>query len=183
MGKMAKNDTNVDIAPLRSLNDFILESARFQIPNMQDPDRWAKRIVKNLLYYQTNYFITALIVFLVVGLIHPVQIFFGFLAVCVAFGLFYYFTLDQRPGNRFKHDRPILSLALILTGGYFIIYWLGSVIVFVTGILIPFIVILIHASMRMRNVKNKIANNLEMVGLQRTPMGLFLQSLGHQMES
>lgn len=57
----------VQVAPLRSLGDFILESARFQIPNIKDADKWANRVLNNLLYYQTNYFLTALIVFLLIG--------------------------------------------------------------------------------------------------------------------
>ena len=57
----------VELAPLRPLDDFLLQSARFQIPNVKDPDRWANRVVSNLLYYQTNYFLAALIIFLLVG--------------------------------------------------------------------------------------------------------------------
>lgn len=55
------------IAPLRSLDDFILESARFQIPNIQDLEKWGRRVANNLMYYQTNYFLLAIMVFCVVG--------------------------------------------------------------------------------------------------------------------
>lgn len=41
-------------------------------------------------------------------------------------------------------------------------------------------VIFIHASMRLRNIKNKVANKMEMIGLKRTPMGLFLDALGQE---
>ena len=57
----------VELAPLRPFDDFLLQSARFQIPNVKEPDRWANRVVSNLLYYQTNYFLAALIIFLLVG--------------------------------------------------------------------------------------------------------------------
>ena len=60
-------DSSVQLAPLRSLGDFMLESARFQIPNIKDADKWTNRILNNLLYYQTNYFLTALIIFLIIG--------------------------------------------------------------------------------------------------------------------
>lgn len=59
--------TEVEISPLRGLNDFLLESARFQMPNYKDLDKWANRVINNLLYYQTNYLVTSVIIFLVVG--------------------------------------------------------------------------------------------------------------------
>ena len=33
------------------------------MPDISNPDKWANRVVNNLLYYQTNYFISALIIF------------------------------------------------------------------------------------------------------------------------
>jgi hypothetical protein len=44
-------------------------------------------------------------------------------------------------------------------------------------------VIFIHASLRLRNIKNKVANKLEYVGVKRTPMGLFLEALGLEQEA
>lgn len=61
------NNNGVELPPLRSLDDFILESARFQIPNVKDLDKWGNRVVQNLLYYQTNYFMMSIIIFLIVG--------------------------------------------------------------------------------------------------------------------
>ena len=58
---------NVEVAPVRSIDDFIKDSARFQVPNLKDPGRVVNRIVNNLLYYQTNYFIIVLVLFALVG--------------------------------------------------------------------------------------------------------------------
>ena len=33
------------------------------MPDISNPDKWANRVVNNLLYYQTNYFISALLIF------------------------------------------------------------------------------------------------------------------------
>ena len=38
--------------------------------------------------------------------------------------------------------------------------------------------VLLHASLRLRNIRNKITNRMESVGLRRTLMGLFLDELG-----
>jgi len=58
---------DVELAPLRPLADFLLEGARFQLPPGGDPDRWANRVLNNLLYYQSNYFLLAIVTFLLVG--------------------------------------------------------------------------------------------------------------------
>lgn len=47
---------------------------------------------------------------------------------------------------------------------------------------ICFIVTFIHSSMRLRNVKNKLVNKMEVIGLKRTPMGLFLDAMGMDQE-
>jgi hypothetical protein len=36
----------------------------------------------------------------------------------------------------------------------------------------------LHASLRLRNIKNKITNKIEMIGINRTPMGFLLEMLG-----
>lgn len=58
---------DVELPPLRPLNDFILEGARFQVPDTKDLERVANRVINNLLYYQTNYILMAVLVFLLVG--------------------------------------------------------------------------------------------------------------------
>lgn len=63
--KLVSND--LELPPLRSLDDFLLESARFQIPNVKDLEKWGNRVVNNLLYYQTNYLFMSVVIFLIVG--------------------------------------------------------------------------------------------------------------------
>lgn len=58
---------DVQPPPLRSLDDFLLGSARFAVPDVRDLDRWNNRIINNLLYYQSNYFLSAVLLLLMVG--------------------------------------------------------------------------------------------------------------------
>ena len=60
-------ESNLEIAPLRSLDDFLLESARFQVPNFKDLEKWGFRVYNNLIYYQSNYFLTAVALFALIG--------------------------------------------------------------------------------------------------------------------
>lgn len=46
-----------------------------------------------------------------------------------------------------------------------------------------FTVVLVHASVRLRSLKNKLENKLESIGLKRTPMGLLLEALGQEQEA
>ncbi|GLV43162.1 Jwa [Carabus blaptoides fortunei] len=179
---MSKKVSEFEISPLRSLDDFLLESARFQVPNIKDMDKWGNRVINNLLYYQTNYFLMSVLIFLIVGVLHPTKMACGMLVVVTGFLIFCYVTNERRAASRFKKDHPILGLVLILSGGYFITYMLGSLLVFFFGILLPFSVTFIHASLRLRNIKNKFVNKMEGIGLKRTPMGIFLEELGFEPE-
>ncbi|KAK2588127.1 hypothetical protein KPH14_004180 [Odynerus spinipes] len=170
-----KIDSNFELPPLRSLNDFLLESARFQIPNFRDLDKWGNRVVNNLLYYQTNYLFMSVIIFLIVGLIHPVKMLVGMMAMAVILGGFVYVSTEGRLIHHFKQQYPAVGVVGIILAASFVTYTLGSLLVFLLGVLLPFSVIFIHASLRLRNIKNKIANKIE--GLTRTPMGIFLEHL------
>lgn len=57
---------NLRAAPIRSLNDFLLD-ATWNVPNFSDLPRLNNRLVSNLTYYQTNYFIFGVALFLLVG--------------------------------------------------------------------------------------------------------------------
>ncbi|CAI9721935.1 Hypothetical predicted protein [Octopus vulgaris] len=174
---------DLQLAPLRPIGDFLMESARFQMPNMVEADKWTKRVLQNLLYYQTNYFLTALFVFLIIGVIHPVKMVFGFVAIAAAFGGFVFCTNNQWKSRKFKRDHPIISVLIVLGAGYLLVYMLGAVIVFLLGVAFPLMLILLHASLRMRSIKNKLANKMEYIGLKRSPMGIILEGFGQDHES
>ncbi|XP_074644285.1 PRA1 family protein 2-like [Tubulanus polymorphus] len=173
----------IEIAPLRSLDDYLLESARFQVPNVRNVERWVNRVLNNLLYYQTNYMLTACIIFIIIGILNPAQMAIGIIATVIAFGIFVYATENKYELRRMKRSHPAMSLVVVLTLGYIFVYIVGSVLVFLLGIALPLAVILIHASLRMRNVRNKISNRIEFVGVKRTPMGLLLELLGQEQEA
>lgn len=54
--------SDLSFAPFRSLDDFILSSARFQLPSFNELEKWSNRVLANLLYYQTNYFIASIFI-------------------------------------------------------------------------------------------------------------------------
>lgn len=61
----------------------------------------------------------------------------GMIVMIVAFGLFYYFTNAKPGAERFKKEHPLISVGLMLTGGYTFVYMIGGVLVLVFGTLLP----------------------------------------------
>ncbi|XP_032442529.1 PRA1 family protein 2 [Xiphophorus hellerii] len=169
--------------PLRSLDDFLLSSARFAVPDVRDLDRWNNRMINNLLYYQSNYFLSALSVLLLVGYFQPIQMFVGMTVVTALFLGFVWVAENKAPIRRFRRNHPLLAVLAILLASYLFISVLGGVTVFLFGIASPVLMVLVHASMRLRNLKNKLENKLESIGLKRTPMGLLLEALGQEQEA
>ena len=52
-----------------------------QIPDLNNEERWLHRITQNLLYYQTNYFLSSFIIFAIVGSMHPQKMAVGILVM------------------------------------------------------------------------------------------------------
>jgi len=176
---MNKKRDAIEFAPLRSLDDFLIESARFQIPNFQDWEKWGKRVTSNLLYYQTNYFLLSVFIFMMIAVLHPVKMLCGSIIMFIIFVIFCYFTNEAGNLGQIKRNYPIISAVVVFAIGYFIIHNLmGSMVIFLLGILVPFCVTFIHASLRLRNLKNKLVNSAESLGFKNTPMGKFLEEMG-----
>ncbi|KAI0983069.1 hypothetical protein GJ496_005804 [Pomphorhynchus laevis] len=56
----------IQFPAFRSFNDFLLD-ARWSMPDFNDLNKINNRVLNNLLYYQTNYFLMGFIMFLCVG--------------------------------------------------------------------------------------------------------------------
>uniref|UniRef100_A0A3Q1G4N6 PRA1 family protein n=1 Tax=Acanthochromis polyacanthus TaxID=80966 RepID=A0A3Q1G4N6_9TELE len=170
---MLQKMADVRPPPLRSLDDFVLSSARFAVPDVRDVERWNNRVINNLLYYQSNYLLY----------FRPFQMFVGATVVTLLFLGFVWAAENQAPIRRFRRNHPLICLLAILLASYLFISVLGGVAVFLFGIAFPVLMVLIHASVRLRNLKNKLENKLESIGLKRTPMGLLLEALGQEQEA
>lgn len=132
--------------------------------------------------------------------------FLGLFAIGVAFGLFSLASSAGPQVMQFKEEHPVVSLFALLFGAYMIVYLLDGIVVFLLGILLPFagnilsanllfcfgcvfynhhffLATFIHASLRLRNIRNKLTNKMEQVGLKKsTPMGIMLNALGFEAE-
>jgi len=66
---------------------------------------------------------------------------------------------------------------------YITLYRFYSIITYYYTLTVGFTVIFIHASLRLRNLKNKVARHVEYIGIRRTPMGFLLESIGMEQEA
>jgi len=172
----------LEIAPVRNMNDFLLGSARFQSPTFNDLNRWSNRILNNLLYYQSNYFIVVASLFLIIALWNPRDIMVGLVCLGVALGIAFYFSTTQTTVVTFKKEHPLVSLAILVLGACSLFSLVSYMMVFIFSLAFPLLVALTHASLRMRNMKNKIANQAEAAGVTKTVMGRILDELGMKPE-
>nr|BAG64252.1 unnamed protein product [Homo sapiens] len=150
---------DVNIAPLRAWDDFFPGSDRFARPDFRDISKWNNRVVSNLLYYQTNYLVVAAMMISIVWAAHNKDVL-----------------------RRMKKRYPTTFVMVVMLASYFLISMFGGVMVFVFGITFPLLLMFIHASLRLRNLKNKLENKMEGIGLKRTPMGIVLDALEQQEE-
>ena len=100
--KKMNSNAETELAPLRSLDDFILSQSRlnlmhilseikasnpcsrFQVPEYQNIDKFRNRIVSNLIYYQTNYALSSVLLFSLITFLNPFKMFLGMstMALC-----------------------------------------------------------------------------------------------------
>ncbi|XP_023262030.1 PRA1 family protein 3 [Seriola lalandi dorsalis] len=172
----------MELAPLRPWDDFFPGADRFAKPEFGDLAKWNNRVISNLLYYQTNYFAVAVVVFIIVGFLNPFGMFLGGTVVTLVFAGSVWAGENKAPIKNFKRKNPTLFVIGVMVTSYFLLSLCGGVMVFIFGITFPLLLILIHASLRLRNMKNRLENKIEGVGLKKTPMGVIMDLLDQQEE-
>ncbi|XP_056589481.1 ADP-ribosylation factor-like 6 interacting protein 5b [Triplophysa dalaica] len=174
--------SGMEIGPLRPWEDFFPGVDRFSKPDVSDLSKWNNRVISNLLYYQTNYFAAAIVVILIVGVLNPLGMFLGGAVVALVFMGSVWAGENQTVIKNFKRKNPTLFVVAVMGISYFLLSLCGGVMVFLFGITFPMLLILIHASLRLRSMKNKLENKIEVVGLKKTPMGVIMDLLDQQEE-
>merc|ERR1719430_672638 len=114
---------------------------------------------------------------------HPQDMVLGIITVGVLFGISFYLQKQKQEVIQFKQQHPAIVFCLIVILSYYLIYKLGSIVVFLFGVTMPICFIVIHASLRLRNVENKLVNATEKLGIKSTPMGLILKEVGIEARS
>lgn len=175
---------DIVIPPLRDFDDFFPgKNARFGSPNFNDLPRLNNRIINNLLYYQSNYFVVFLSLLCLITYLYPVSVLSGCLLTTLIVIIAQKAVQNKYEIDQLKRKHPGAIIGLLSLVSFFFFYLLDSVSMFLFGICLPLILIIVHAMFRLRNLKNKMSSNLEKIGVKRTPMGVLLQELGQDGET
>ncbi|XP_055372258.1 PRA1 family protein 3 isoform X2 [Condylostylus longicornis] len=160
------------LAPLRRFDDF---TAKFELPAFNDLEKWGNRVVKNLMYYQTNYFALFIAVYIIMLIANPTKIICGLIVkAAIIATTVYYFSIDGRTTNENSYKWAILAAPLFI--GYLLLTWFDALLLSAFTLLLPFCLTFVHASLRLRNIRNKVANTMESFG-PATPMSVFLKTI------
>ncbi|VDM29060.1 unnamed protein product [Toxocara canis] len=135
----------------------------FKMPPFRDLPRWNNRILSNLLYFQTNYFAITLVLVVLSSVLHASDTIIGLSAIALI---------------QARREHALATLGGFVIASYYFIYTIGSVIVVLFTLAVPLLFVMLHASVRLRNLKAKINHQLERVGLKKTPMARFLELIG-----
>ena len=121
---------------------------RFEMPELNNPEKMSSKIVSNLLYYQTNYFISFLTIFLLVFFFVPWKMLYIIILLALGdttfkklifirflvFGAQHYMSLHHVHVKVWKKNHPTAVMtATFIIGTFFIyqvcqlVYWIGKV--------------------------------------------------------
>lgn len=132
-----KMSNGVEIPPLRGINDFILESARFQLPEFNDLEKWGNRVLRNLMYYQTNYLMIAVCFFIVMFIFHPLKMSLAIFAVLALVYLKFNY-LQKNSQTKIKNAKDSYIFVISIGIALLLLYLMEAVIVTLLTFLVPF---------------------------------------------
>ncbi|NWH96579.1 PRAF3 protein, partial [Tichodroma muraria] len=113
----------------------------------------------------------------------PLNMLIGGTVVVLVFLGFVWMSHNKDILRKLKKQYPTTFVLAIMLSSYFLISYLGDVMVFMFGITLPLLLMFVHASLRLRNIQNKLQNKMEGIGLKKTPMGFILDALEQQEDS
>ncbi|KAF1758668.1 hypothetical protein GCK72_015127 [Caenorhabditis remanei] len=168
----------VELPPFRNFHEFLLETNRYERPPFNDFQKWNNRIISNLLYFQTNYFVTIITIFLLQTLYSSQDIFIGLIAVVAVIATLIFAVSVDANIKKMRTDHPLVTLGGIIFVAYFFISVFSSVLVVTFALLFPIFFVLGHASLRLRGIANRAANVKEQLGIRTSVMGQLLDRTG-----
>lgn len=105
---------------------------------------------------------------------NPIGLLMGLLALTTTVSLFLYLKSNKRSVQSFQADHPVLVVSGVFVTGWFLVYLIDCVAVFLTATLFPVLLMFVHSSCRKRGLKNKLNDAMETAGLRRSPMAIVL---------
>lgn len=125
-------------------------------------------MVQNFLYYQTNYFVITAVTYALFILINPTKTMLGLTVLGAIIWIISQYTPNLP--NRQENDKKLGLICGVVVICFVGLVGFSAVTYVLLMLLLPIVVAFVHASLRLRNIKNKVANLSIFVGLKNTPM-------------
>ena len=92
------------------------------MPELSNIEKMSGKVVSNLLYYQTNYFVTFAIIFLLVFFFVPWKMIYIVILLALVFGAQYYMSLHHVHVKVWKRTHPTAVMAATFIIAMFFLY-------------------------------------------------------------
>ena len=73
---------------------------RFQVPDYQNVDKFRNRVVSNLIYYQTNYAVSSVVIFSLFTFMNPFKMILQYFAIVLTPVFSYWTSEDPTQGQK-----------------------------------------------------------------------------------
>ena len=174
---MASNEQNivlnkdVQLPPFRPLNEFVLGKTRYDWPNVGNLEKMNNRMFANLLYFQTNYFAVILGYVILATFLNAKAMAIGMVIILLICGLAGSILSNDQRLIEVRHEHPYAVLAIIVCVCYGFISCLPQVITTIFAWGVPIALVLVHSAICLRNLNNKINQNILEGVVRDTVMG------------
>ena len=109
---------------------------RFEMPELNNIEKMSGKVVSNLLYYQTNYFVSFATIFLLVFFFVPWKMIYIVILLALVFGAQYYMSLHHVHVKVWKRTHP----TAVMTATFFIaMFFLYQVLIYINIWVCPFV--------------------------------------------
>lgn len=125
-------------------------------------------MVQNFLYYQTNYFVITAVCYALFVLINPFKTMLGLVVLGAIIWILYQYAPNLP--NRQENDKKLGLMCGVIVVCFLGLVAFSAVAYVLLMLLLPIVFAFVHASFRLRNIKNKMANLTTFAGLKETPM-------------
>ena len=168
---------DVQFPPLRPLNEFVFDKSRFELPAFNDLPKWNNRIFANLLYFQSNYFLILLSFVLLVSCFKPAAMIIGVCILAICGFLVAIMVSKEQKLLDIRREHPYAILIVLVVVAYCFMTYFSFVLVALFSLCFPLLIILIHASIRLRGINNKLNQKFFEGVIRETVMAKILRLL------
>jgi len=171
---------DIQFAPVRSLSEFLTDTTRYELPSFTDLEKLNNRIVCNLLHFQTNYFIFFFLSWLLLAGFQAKAFALGTIIILLMVTLAMVLMSKDPNVTNFRSEHPYALLSGLLVVSYVGITYFSLVSVALITILVPILLILIHAAIRLRGLRNKLSEKILHAGIRDTVMYTLFRAFGYE---